>query len=102
MFGGGGGFFGGGGMPFGGMPEMRPRKQDNKYYDLLGVNRNSSDNDIKKAFMKLAERSTQTRVGQAHLSGSQLLLASSAAYILMNKVSSTCCTKETIQLVCDV
>lgn len=58
MFGGGGGFFGGGmgGMPFGGMPEMRPRKQDNRYYELLGVNRNSSESEIKKAFVKLARR----------------------------------------------
>ncbi|KAK9832397.1 hypothetical protein WJX74_008846 [Apatococcus lobatus] len=58
MFGGGGGFFGGGmgGMPFGGMPEMRPRKQDNRYYDLLGVNRSSSEPEIKKAFVKLARR----------------------------------------------
>ena len=43
-------------MPFGGMPEMRPRKQDNRYYELLGVNRSSSDSEIKKAFVKLARR----------------------------------------------
>ncbi len=68
MFGGGGGFFGGGGMPFGGMPEMRPRKQDNRYYDLLGVNPKASDSDIKKSFMKLARKIHPDKGGQNLLS----------------------------------
>lgn len=57
----GGGFFGGGGFPggfgegMGGMPGRGPaRSNDTKYYDILGVDKNASDNEIKKAHRKLA------------------------------------------------
>lgn len=56
MFGG-GGFFGGAGGPFGGFPgaSMGPSKSDNtRYYSILGVDRNASDSEIKKAHRKLA------------------------------------------------
>lgn len=53
----GGGFFGGGGPFGGGFPggEMGRSKSDNtRYYKILGVDRNASDADMKKAHRKLA------------------------------------------------
>ena len=39
----------------GGMPGRGPaRSNDTKYYDILGVDKNASDNEIKKAHRKLA------------------------------------------------
>ena len=59
----GGGFFGGGGFPggfgesMGGMPSRGPaRSNDTKYYDILGVDKNATDSEIKKAHRKLALR----------------------------------------------
>ena len=55
----GGGFFGGGG--FGGFPGGpegmmgRPQKSDNtRYYKILGVERNASEAELRKAHRKLA------------------------------------------------
>jgi len=53
-------FFGSGGFPFGDFSEMGghggPKKDvdTNKFYDLIGVTKNASTEEIKKAFRKKA------------------------------------------------
>jgi DnaJ family protein A protein 2 len=64
-------FFGGGGFPFAdfegmrGGPVGRPKKDvdTNKFYDLLGVKKNASTDEIKKAFRKLALKHHPDRGG---------------------------------------
>jgi DnaJ family protein A protein 2 len=66
-------FFGGGGFPFGGgFEEMGgmggrrgpPKEVDNtKYYELLGVDKKASMDDIKKSFRKLALKNHPDRGG---------------------------------------
>ena len=46
----GGGFFGGGGMP----QQRKPRGDNTKYYELLGVERSATDIELKKAYRKLS------------------------------------------------
>lgn len=53
--------FGGGGFPFGGMPgfdmpsQQRTKKSNStKYYELLCVDKNATQDEIKKAHRKLA------------------------------------------------
>lgn len=47
-----GGFPGMGGM--GGMGSQRQRSDSTRYYDILGVKKTATDNEIKKAHRKLA------------------------------------------------
>jgi DnaJ family protein A protein 2 len=64
-------FFGGGGFPFGGggFEEMGGRRgppkevNNTKFYELLGVDKNASMDDIKKAFRKLALKNHPDRGG---------------------------------------
>ena len=59
FFGGGGGhpfedFMGGGGFPGGGPRRPKGPVDNKKYYDLIGVEKNASFADIKKAYRKKA------------------------------------------------
>lgn len=64
-------FFGGGGFPFGGGFEgmgggrAGPKKDvdTKKFYDLLGVSKTASQDEIKKAFRKLALKMHPDRGG---------------------------------------
>ena len=64
-------FFGGGGFPFGGggFEEMGGRRgppkevNNTKFYEQLGVDKNASMDDIKKAFRKLALKTHPDRGG---------------------------------------
>ena len=63
-------FFGGGGFPFGGgFEEMGGRRgppkevNNTKFYELLGVDKNASMDDIKKSFRKLALKNHPDRGG---------------------------------------
>jgi len=63
----------GGGFPFSGFPGMggddegmrRPKKDvdTSKYYDLLGVSKDASDSEIKKAFRKAAMKNHPDKGG---------------------------------------
>ena len=64
----------GGGFPFGGFEDMGgfpgmgrggpPREVDNsKFYELLGVDKKATDEEIKKAFRKLALKNHPDRGG---------------------------------------
>jgi DnaJ family protein A protein 2 len=66
FFGGGGGHPGmGGGM--GGQRERKPPADTTAYYKLLGVEKNASDGEIKKAFRKLAMKNHPDRGGDENL-----------------------------------